>query len=255
MTPTLSAVEHNVTNTTHLLWTGGWDSTFRLLQLLFDERTNVQPWYLVHEERPSVPWEYEAMGQIRKALENAMPGARKRLRPTRVVDVGSLAPAPDLTAMACRLRLGSQYEWLPRFAREYGLDGLEISVEFRPGRVQAMLAPLLVESVGPGGLTLRVDPDHIADGDPDLALFSAFSFPLIRVTKQEMLREARARRWEPLLALTWFCHNPKKGRPCGSCTPCLIAVEEGFSHRIPLIRRLRPRLRLLKRRLTAPPFS
>lgn len=38
--------------THHLLWTGGWDSTFRVLQLLLCSRDAVQPHYIIDPERP-----------------------------------------------------------------------------------------------------------------------------------------------------------------------------------------------------------
>ncbi len=38
---------------THLFWTGGWDSTFRLLQLLLDEHKAVQTYYLLDSFRAS----------------------------------------------------------------------------------------------------------------------------------------------------------------------------------------------------------
>ena len=36
-----------------ILWTGGWDSTFQLLQLLIDQKVSVTPFYLIDEERRS----------------------------------------------------------------------------------------------------------------------------------------------------------------------------------------------------------
>lgn len=237
----------------NLLWTGGWDSTFRLLQLLFDSDVEVQPWYLLDRPRVSTPREQRAMADILEALRKAEPARAARVRPVRTVTVDTLQPAPDVSEMASRLRLGSQYEWLARFAREYGLDGLELSVESRPGRVQAMLGPVLDLVPTPAGMVPRVSTKRIAAGaeDSDLLLFAPFAFPIIHVTKRGMLEEARRRGWEPYLAHTWFCHKPKGGRPCGSCDPCLIAVEEGFAGRIPVLRRIRPRLRLLKRDLIA----
>ena len=48
---------------TPLLWTGGWDSTFRLLSLLLREQREVQPYYILDSLhfRPAVPAEREAM--------------------------------------------------------------------------------------------------------------------------------------------------------------------------------------------------
>ena len=35
----------------HLFWTGGWDSTFRLLQLLLEENKIVQTHYVIRSEQ------------------------------------------------------------------------------------------------------------------------------------------------------------------------------------------------------------
>ena len=44
-----------------ILWTGGWDSTFQLLRLLFLDKQPVEPYYLIDEERPSTGIELLAL--------------------------------------------------------------------------------------------------------------------------------------------------------------------------------------------------
>ena len=70
--------------TTPLLWTGGWDSTFRLLTLLLREQHEVQPYYILDSlhYRPAVPAEREAMRLIRQALLKRWPEAAVRLADT-----------------------------------------------------------------------------------------------------------------------------------------------------------------------------
>lgn len=53
---------------THLFWTGGWDSTFHLLQLLLDEYKAVQTYYLLDSTRASCPEEIETILTIKKRL-------------------------------------------------------------------------------------------------------------------------------------------------------------------------------------------
>jgi len=50
----------------NLLWTGGWDSTFRLLYLVFVEKRRVQPYYIVDTERRSTLNELKTMHLIRE---------------------------------------------------------------------------------------------------------------------------------------------------------------------------------------------
>lgn len=197
-----------------LLWTGGWDSTFRLLQALLVERRPVQPIYLVNPARSSVLHELRAMEAVRDGVRArlAEPGL---LRPTTVHVRDQFPPGPHLRALheqvAAVTRIGTQYVWLAAAAEALGWHDVELSVERYPD------AP---------GLTpfLR----GARDGDlPGAALFRAFSFPVLHLTKAEMRETARAHGFLDLLLLRWFCHDPLGRRPCGRCRPCRLAVWDG----------------------------
>lgn len=227
-----------------LLWTGGWDSTYRLLDLVLGRRVPVQPWYVKDEERASMAKEIEVMAAIREAVAPRDPEAATLLYPTRFVRMDTIAPEPDLTAMYAQLRIGSQYDWLARLARQQGLHALELSVEKRNSRVHRMLWQNTEPVRGAGGETFRLKARVT---DPDLELFRHFAFPILHLTKQDLYERARHAGFLDLMRMTWFCHDPRGGRPCGSCTPCLIAIGEGMGGGIPLLRRSRGRLRLLKK--------
>jgi hypothetical protein len=49
--------------------------------------------------------------------------------------------------------------------------------------------------------------------------------------------------------MTWFCHTPARGKPCGICAPCVYTIEEGLAHRIAASRRV---LSFFYRRLALP---
>src|SRR5688572_23020383 len=106
-------------NTVKILWTGGWDSTFQLLQLLVDQKVSVTPFYLIDEERRSTGVEILTMGRIKSHLHNHFPDARKLLNATQYFAVEDIAPNPHITEAFKRFRaksfIGSQYEWLARF--------------------------------------------------------------------------------------------------------------------------------------------
>jgi hypothetical protein len=36
-----------------------------------------------------------------------------------------------------------------------------------------------------------------------------------------------------ILEMTWWCHNPIRGKPCGVCTACKHYIEEGMAFRLP----------------------
>lgn len=52
----------------NLLWTGGWDSTFRLLQLI-EENVQIQLFYFIDEKRKSTNIEIERMKKILKYIK------------------------------------------------------------------------------------------------------------------------------------------------------------------------------------------
>ena len=213
-----------------MLWTGGWDSTFRLLDLTITQGREVQPHYVRDELRRSTGAELAAMDRILDALRAQYPEAAMRVRPVdSSATVASLPPDEVVTASLARLKehghLGDQYEWLARFAAEREIDGLELSIH-RDDRAAGFLDG-----------HVYVDGDaHVLEDDPsnpDLAIFGRFRFPLFDITKVQMQGIATAAGWAHLLELTWFCHRPERGKPCGLCAPCRYTREEGLGRRVP----------------------
>lgn len=224
-----------------LLWTGGWDSTFRLLQLLLDHRLPVAPLYLLDDTRASSKVEIATMERLRAALAKQHPHTRYLLRPLSIVRVADLAPDADIEAAHARLAvrdgIGSQYGWLARFYRQHGTPGIELTCECIPKGASGVLLAHAIQARAPQGYaTHRVDSK---DPDADVALlFDGFAYPLIGTTREEMVDTARRNGWSELMAMTWFCHRPVHGgEPCGLCNPCRANIEEGFAWRIPPRRR------------------
>ena len=83
---------------TPLLWTGGWDSTYRLLSLLLGEERAVQPYYILDNprSRPAVPAEREAMRRIRQRLLYRHPEAAVRLADTIECPVTAIAADQEI---------------------------------------------------------------------------------------------------------------------------------------------------------------
>jgi hypothetical protein len=236
-----------------LLWTGGWDSTYRLLDLCLSHRRPVQPIYVAGDpHRTSTGAETEAIGRILASLERLDPEAPKLVLPLdRAGPSTAIAPDPEITSAYRRLRqtsaLGTQYEWLARFAAERGATGLELSIH-RDDIAEPFLRGHVTRAPEP-------PPDDcfaLASGDPDLtAVFGRYRFPLLDLTKVEMADRARELGFAELLELTWFCHHPRRGRPCGACNPCLYTRREGLGRRVPWAphRRAERRARELVRRI------
>lgn len=229
---------------TRLLWTGGWDSTFRLLNLLLVEHRVVQPYYIIDKLnfRPAVPAEQQAMRRIRQLMQTRYPEASARLGPSVECAVDDIAPDERLTEHfeQCLKRgfIGGQYEWLARFCAEHGIDEMELAIH-RDDKARELLSDLIDAS--------RKRLDTRFAGDSRYELFRFFGFPLFDTTKREMRAESRDAGFEDFMKLTWFCHRPRSDRPCGTCNPCIYTIEEGLGDRVPLAGRIRYSLRVLPR--------
>jgi hypothetical protein len=215
--------------TINLLWTGGWDSTFRLLQILQDGEGVVQPWYVIREKRRSVGMEIRTMHVIRKRI-----AARNALWSDRIAAsryVGAEEDQTDVEAierMRGRGHLGMQYAWLNRVAVSLGLNDLELSIH-RDDRAHEFVAPMVVP-IREGSTIYKLSSEVT---DPDLRLFQPFHLPILDWTKLSMQEYAVQHGLLELMDMTWFCHSPHGDRPCGRCNPCRYTAAEGLARRIP----------------------
>jgi 7-cyano-7-deazaguanine synthase in queuosine biosynthesis len=224
----------------NLLWTGGWDSTFRLLQLLLLHRVAVAPHYLEDPTRASTQIELETMARIAGHLRAEYPHTGELLQPLRIASVANVAEDAEIDGALQKIRervfIGSQYSWLPAYCKHSAIGDMELGVHV-DDKVQALLRPFAMEFDHPGGFrSIRVDPRQA--GSAEFTLFRYFSFPLFRIDKVGIDRQAEAAGWSAIMDMTWFCHSPARGRPCGICAPCVYTIEEGLARRVPFSRRV-----------------
>lgn len=218
-----------------LLWTGGWDSTFRLLQLLHDTEAKIQPIYLVDEKRNSAPREIAVMRNIRRDLEEQNPETSDRLLPTDYGSYRATRIEPHhreaWETLKRHGRVGRQYPVLASYAEQNEIERLELSVmrHIQEGFSIVSLLDPLVESRDSTAGPVPMLPEDLCGPE---AMFKRFSFPLFNYVKTEMREEAKRRSWMSIMEKTWFCFNPILGLPCGACPPCEIAQEEEMGHRV-----------------------
>ncbi|WP_019627637.1 7-cyano-7-deazaguanine synthase [Thioalkalivibrio sp. AKL10] len=222
--------------TRHVLWTGGFDSTFRVCQILATSKDTLQPHYLVDETRQSTGEEIRAMSAIRTTVEELWSGASCRLLPTKYTSARG-NPIPNdirqaFNTVYSQKDIGTQYPWLTRYARSLGLP-LELGIQ-GGGRLEKTLGPYVW------------DGELAGSGDTEfeealLKLFEPFRFPIMDLSKTDMIRIADEQGFRPIMEQTWFCHQPKTGKPCGRCAPCKYAIEQGMGWRIPFLRRIQHR--------------
>jgi 7-cyano-7-deazaguanine synthase in queuosine biosynthesis len=229
-----------------ILWSSGWDSSFRLLWLLLVEKRVVEPYYLIDAGRRSTLMEFKAMREIRAALKQKDPEAEKRLCSVHLVFVHELpACAPVETSfrnLQKRCHIGVQYGWLAQFCETAGLDRLETGTEDNAAAPDwhwgALLHGHLIacdEETGSPSWTLA---PQMEDADT-FRVFGRLRFPNIKMSKLDMEAKARQHGFIDLLAKSWFCHRPWHGKPCGTCNPCCLTIRFGLGWRLPWQSRLR----------------
>lgn len=223
-----------------LLWTSGWDSTFQLLRLLLLHGIPVVPYYLEDPTRASTQTELGSIAAITRAVVEAYPHTGALLRPLRRFRVAGLAEDAEIRAALREVRkrsyIGDQYAWLPAFCKQNGIANIEMSVHV-DDKVQALLSSMVSPfEQAETYRSYRVDSKHA--GRPEYTLFRYFSFPLFGIDKRAMAEEARRQGWDRFMDMTWFCHRPRAGKPCGACAPCVYTIEEGLAYRVPRSRRV-----------------
>jgi hypothetical protein len=223
-----------------MLWTGGWDSTFQLLQMSIVHGARVAPLYLIDEDRRSTGAELLTMKRIKSRLRERFPDAWRQLEPTRYAAVSDVAPDAAITAAFEALRkthsIGIQYDWLARFCASTPMPGLQLCIH-KDDRAHAVVSER-VEPVEDGSHGRYRMQDRFS-GTAHHRVFGQFTFPVLELTKQDMATQARAQGFEELMGMTWFCHDPRKGLvACGVCGPCRYTIEEGLGWRVPQARRL-----------------
>lgn len=234
---------HTSQKVRNVLWTGGWDSTFRVLDLVLRLQKVVQPFYLIDTLRRSAEVEQETMEQIRLMIGTRSPKALPLLKPLVVVRLNDQEKADDFEAALAQLRveghLGKQYSWIARFVKEYSVEDLELSVH-RDDKAYAFIRPhaeIVRDNNDDEWFELARDaPNNVR------CLFGKLIYPILELTKLDMERIAKERGYSDILEKTWFCHNPTRLKtPCGLCNACIYTIKEGLSRRIPLTGRVRYR--------------
>lgn len=246
----LNDVEKNIqnANTAYLLWTGGYDSTFRLLRLLLDTPVNIQPVYIIDTNRPSTIKEIKTMHVIKEKLKLKYPSEHHRLLNNFYFSVHDIPANPEITDQYRKLckggHIGKQYEFLARFAHAFAMYKFELGYECDGYTGHYYMDELLHFHA-----LKKRDP---ATGDffeitlsgnaPEgLSMFSYFRFPNRGLTRDAMKEYSIKHGFYDILDSTWFCHRPMWNKPCGVCAPCELIIWYKYYNKLPYyayIRRL-----------------
>lgn len=229
-----------------LFWTGGWDSTFRFIQLLLIHRMAVQPYYIIDPGRSSTLIEIRTMTDIKNALINKKPELKHLILPTIFKELHQIEKNEQIVESYKRLALvesiGIQYEWLARFCDAEGIKNIEISNETaifeEDNRTRKLLGDDLDRFETGRGVYYKLN-ERVKDSDK-YKIYGNFIFPVFDYTKLDMVEITKKQGAFDVMKLTWFCHSPDRNySPCGKCHPCRTVVREGLGWRLPFKAKLR----------------
>lgn len=220
----------------HVLWTGGLDSTARLVELS-RKPVVVKPYYVIdHRRMASAECEMRAMQSIRERLAGD-PLTIAEILPTIEIEVDDIASDPKVTTSFKELHrkylVGSQYEYLTRYAKQHGII-LEVGIEKAEGSkarasilAEAKVVPFEDET---GGVNYKISEE---DSSEDVRnLYQNYTFPMWEMDKHAEVKMMQDLGCGDIVNMTWFCHSPLWGKPCGHCNPCKDARHYGFGWRL-----------------------
>ena len=231
----------------HIFWTGGFDSTFRLCQLLIHEKKIVQPIYIQDintdghflfgskVKRKNKDLEIKTMNKIRIYLNNKYSYTKKNLLRTKYVNkisidknyiiamrnlyfqnFGVLAPLLN-QFFGFFSRPYNQYTTLALFTKNYPF-ACEIGVEKCNSGLDLHTKKY---RIGKGHNCKLITNKNI-----NFKIFDKFRFSIVHLTKKDMLKISQKNNYDDVLKLTWSCWFPKDGKPCGKCDMCKHRIIE-----------------------------
>lgn len=216
--------------TINILWTGGLDGTYRIVELS-RRSCIVQPHYICFKRKSRLQ-EIHAMESILCFLRKD-----KRTRATLLdpilIEEKDIAKDSQIFDSWMRLFPGKgtrslQYYTLAKYAVHNNLY-MEMGLQFSPNGtiVKAFDESLLIPYLDADYDVLMIDQSR-ADEDT-VNLFGNFYFPrsLYHKTKKEEIKELYAMGYKKVVKHTWSCFNPIWGYPCGHCFPCRSFEKEG----------------------------
>lgn len=214
--------------TINILWTGGMDSTFRVVELSRRQCT-IQPYYILIGVRKSFRYELNAIEKISEILRKDNRTQAKISDPI-IVEEKDIPRDADIFDSWFRLMRAKswQYYLFAKYASQQHLE-MEMGIQFSPnGSVaenvdETLLVPHSIQDYD----VLVIDKER-ADKDT-LAVFGNFCFPqsLYHKSKKEEIDILRKDGYGKVLKHVWFCFKPIWGFPCGHCAPCISSEKEG----------------------------
>jgi len=214
----------------YIFWTGGYDSTFRILQATIVENRIVIPIYLSGDidnyetnkvKRKNKDYELKTIQHIQEILSTQFPEASSNLRPLITIDNLPITKHVDynmnkLYKKGVISRSRCQYSSISQLALNMNVP-IEVSIEKNNGRLYTALSKRAKGFKENCKITISSLPPN----ESEYKIFKNLRFPVIHLSKKDMLVYAQKHSYDHILKQTWSCWYPtKKGNPCEKCLMC-----------------------------------
>lgn len=216
-----------------ILWTGGWDSTFRIVELSRKE-VEIQPIYVLDPNRKSYEYEKIAMKNIIEALKKKEKTKAKILE-VKEIKLEDIPQDNEITEAYNKIYeetgLGSQHEWLARLGKQ--IPGMEIGTEYaepESSRIINSIKKFTKMEFTEEGIGVINKEQSTKEG---CLVLGNFRYPIIKKTELDMLELIKEWNDQDVMKLIWFCHSPVNGKPCGICHPCNVKIESNMEFLLP----------------------
>lgn len=217
-----------------ILWTGGFDSTFRILQLSKLDVV-VQPYYLLANRNSQVN-ELEAIADITQMINN-LADTKFVLLPLVKLNISDIDISLEVKRAYDKMRecapIGIQYSWLAAFSHSH--PGIELCIEFSSSCKILKCIKNYGSVLKDSNKVIEFYRIDLENSHPDLNLLLGsyrFPSPLYEMTKLGCKDQYIKQGNEEIMAKTWFCHSPINNMPCGLCNPCKALVSEHMQDRL-----------------------
>lgn len=223
----------------NILWTGGLDSTYRMVELS-RQKCVIQPHYVI-VDRKNIEYELKAVSEITNILSNDKRTIAEIL-PVETFQKSELEEYADIQLAWEFLHekknfKSKQYSLLARYARQKKIK-LEMAIRFSEnGSMVKVVDVSYLTDCPDNSDVMMIDPEKGSHEWASFTLFQDFLFPksLYHKTKHEEIEELKRLGYGKVLKKTWTCFNPVLGMPCGHCFACKSAMKEGAGEMVPIV--------------------
>ena len=217
----------------YVFWTGGFDSTFRICQLLLLMDQPVQPIYImcgdvddstsiISNGRENQNLEIIKMKEIRDMILKNNSHLANKFFPTFYVSSIEKNRAISKKFKRIHKKLGyfsrdiNQYERMARFSLEFDKP-IDVCVENCGTGIDEATRKVRIIDDNTGECRIK---DYLESKNKDLEIFKKFRFPIVHLTKDEMKEISIKNNFYHIIKNSWSCWFPKNGFPCGKCKMC-----------------------------------